>query len=92
MSLMISFTKILSSKNTCCRYRAKNGQIIYKDQLIDNRNSGHLLRSKLSYHNIIQKADQICDCILNDHRNGKQQISFIKFPVSYILLFKFIHS
>mgnify|MGYP006912450589 CR=1 FL=1 len=31
-----------------------------KNQLIDNCNTGHLLGSQLSYHNVIQKTDEIC--------------------------------
>ena len=38
---------------------AKYCQIVYKNQLIDNCNTGHLLGSQLSYHNVIQKTDQI---------------------------------
>ena len=32
---------------------------VYKNQLIDNCNTGHLLGSQLPYHNVIQKTDQI---------------------------------
>ena len=64
MPLVIALTEILCPKNACCRHRAKTRKIVHKNQLIDNGNSRHLLRSQLSDHNIIQKTHKICDCIL----------------------------
>ena len=68
MSLMISLSIILCTKNTCRRNRAKDCQIVYKNELIYNRNTGHLLRAELSNHDIVQEADQIRDGILHNHR------------------------
>ena len=59
MPFMISFSVILRSENTCCRRCPEYRQIVYENQLIDDCYPGHLLCSELSYHNIIQKTDQI---------------------------------
>ena len=53
MSLMISFSEILRAKDTRRRHRAEDCQIVYKDQLVDDRDTGHLLRPQLPDHNII---------------------------------------
>ena len=84
MSLMVALAEILGTENTGCRHGTKNGQIVYKNQLVHDGNTGHLLRSQLSHHDIIQKAYQIGNGILQDHRNGQQQIFPIKIPVSDI--------
>ena len=72
MSLVISLSVILRPENTGCRNRAENRQIVYKNQLVDDGNPGHLFRAKLSHHDVIQKADEIRDRILYNH--GQCQI------------------
>ena len=90
MAFMIALSKILCTKNTGCRYCPKDCQVIYKYQLIDDRNTGHLLCTKLSDHDIIQKAHQVCDRILYDHRQCKCQISLIKFFITNIFSTKIL--
>ena len=53
MSLMIALAKILGTEDTGCGYSSEDRQIIHKDQLVHDSNTGHLLRTQLSYHNII---------------------------------------
>ena len=53
MPLMIALAKILGTKNTGCGYGSEDRQIVYKNQLVHDSNTGHLLRTQLSYHNII---------------------------------------
>ena len=64
MPLVVALTKILSAKNARRGCRAKDRQIVDKNQLVDNGNAGHLLRAQLSHHDIIQKTDQIGNGIL----------------------------
>ena len=78
MSLMVPFSKILCPKNTRCRYCPKDRQIIHKDQLIYDRNSRHWLSPQLTDHNVVKKAHQVCDGILQDHWQCKTQISLVK--------------
>lgn len=72
MPPVIPVAKILCAKNTCRRYRSKNCQIVHKNQLVYDCNTGHLFRSQLSHHNVVQKADQIRDGILQDHWHCQQ--------------------
>ena len=88
MSLMISFSVILCPKNAGCRRRTKYCQIVYKNQLIDNCNAGHLLGSQLSYHNVIQKTDEICYGILQNHWQRKIKIPFVKCSIANIFFLK----
>lgn len=53
MSLMIALAKILGTEDAGCGYGSEDCQIVYKDQLVHDSDTGHLLRSQLSYHNII---------------------------------------
>ena len=71
MSLVISLAVILRPENTGCRNRAENRQIVYKNELVDDGNPGHLFRAKLSHHDVIQKAYQIGNGILQDHGNSQ---------------------
>ena len=72
MSLVIALSVILRPEDAGCRNRAENRQIVYKNQLVDDGNAGHLFRAKLSHHDVIQKADEIRDRILYNH--GQCQI------------------
>ena len=91
MPLMISLAKILCSEYTCRWHRPKYSQIVHKYELVYDCYSWHLLCTKLSYHNVVQKAYQICDCILDYHWYGQHEISLIKCFVSYIFLSEFMH-
>ena len=53
MPLMIALAKILGTEDAGCGYGSEDRQVVYKDQLVHDSDTGHLLRTQLSYHNII---------------------------------------
>jgi hypothetical protein len=48
---------------------AEDAEIEHKQELVDNSDAGHRLRTDLADHDIIQKAYKICDHIL--HQSGQ---------------------
>ena len=82
---MILLSEILGCKNPCTGYPAENAEIIHKDQLIDDRRTGHLLCTDPPDHNIIQKTDKIRDTILDHDRHRNGQNHQIKLLIPYEL-------
>ena len=60
--------------------------IKYKNKLIDNGYTRHLLCSHLPDHDIVKKADKAGNGILNDHGNSKHQYISKKCSI-YIFIF-----
>ena len=60
---------ILGGKNPCAGNAAENADIEHCHKLVDNGNAAHLLRTHLPYHDIVQKADEISNAILDNNRD-----------------------
>ena len=95
-TLVVALSEILRSENSCTGYPSENAKVIDKKKLVDNCNAGHLLGTDLSYHDVVQKADKVGDCLLNHNRYGHPQhhqikvfaanVSTHKIPHKYLLL------
>ena len=72
-TLVVALSEILRSENSCTGYSSENAKVIDKKKLVDNCDSGHLLGTDLSYHDVVEKTDKVGDTVLNHnrHRNAK---------------------
>ena len=77
--------EILRSEYPDAGNRAEQAERVHKHELIDYRDSGHLLGPELSDHDIVQKAHEIRDAVLYHHRDCDPEYHCVKFPVSYQL-------
>ena len=50
-----------------------------EDQLVYDRDAGHLVGSDASDHDIVEHADEICDRVLDQDRQHDHQQMMIKF-------------
>ena len=82
---MIFLSKILCCKNPRSGHPSENTKIIYKNQLIDDRRTGHLLSTDAPNHNVIQKTDKIRNAVLDHDRYCNGQNHQIKLLISYKL-------
>ena len=69
-SIMVSAAEKLGAKDSCAGDHPENADIIDKQQLVHNGHARHLFRAHHSHHNVVQKADKICDAVLNHDRHG----------------------
>ena len=81
-TFIVFLSKILCGKDSCTGHSAKDTQIVYKYQLIDNSNPRHLLRSDLTNHDVVQQAYKVCDSVLDHDRYGDGKYHLIKLLVS----------
>ena len=88
LAFVIPFSKKLSAKNTGAGDAAENTDIKDKHQLVDDGHTGHLLRTHLAHHNVVQKTHKAGDGVLDDHGERKKDHIAIKLPVTYKSLFK----
>ena len=81
-TFIIFLSKILRGKDSRTGHPAEDTQIVYKDQLIDNCNPRHLLRSDLTNHDVVQQAYKVCDSVLDHDWYGDGKYHLIKLLVS----------
>ena len=81
-TLLIVFPVILGGKDPCPGQAAEDAEIENEDELVDNGNAGHGLRTHLSHHHIVQQAHKICDHILYQHRGHDGEKLAVKGPVA----------
>ena len=81
-SLVVIISIKLGAQNTSARNCAKNTDVIYKNQLVHDRYAGHLLRSNLSDHDVIQHTDKIRNPVLNHDWNRYHQNPAVEIPVT----------
>ena len=79
---MVLLTIILCSKNAGTGYTAEQTQAVHEEYLIYDRHAGHLLGSHLPDHNVVQKADEVRDSILDHDGYGYRQYHFIESFIS----------
>jgi hypothetical protein len=76
---MISGAEILGGKYTCTGGSTEEAKVKNKEQIIiDNGNTGNLLRCQLTDHQVIHEGYQIGNGILQDHGQCDGQYPFIK--------------
>ena len=75
---IVSAAVKLGAEYSRSRYGAENTDIKDKQQLVRHSYAGHLLRSYLSYHDVVQKPHKIGDSVLYHNRYGHRQHQLIK--------------
>ena len=75
---MVLLSEILGSKNPRSGQPAEDTEIIHHQQLVHDSHSGHLLRTDLSHHDIVQQAHKVCDPVLNHDRYCHRQNHSVK--------------
>ncbi len=91
-SLMIALSVILRPKNPGSGNRSENTEVKHHHKLIGYRNSRHLVRSGLSYHNIVEQADEIGNPGLDNNWNHYDKQQPVKLSIPNKCLFKIFHS
>ena len=87
----VFLTVILRGKNPCAGDCSENTEIIDKQDLIDDRNTGHGFRTDPADHNIVQQIYKVCNTVLDHDRNGNGKDHFIKSRVAKIFFSEFSH-
>ena len=75
---MIAAAEKLCAENARAGDGTKNGKVEDKNQLIDDGDTGHLLRADPADHDIIQQTDKIGDAVLNHDGDGNGKDHFIE--------------
>ena len=78
--------KKLCAKQSRARERSKNAKVKNKQQLVDNRDTRHLLGAYLSHHYVIEQADKVGNAVLNDNGYGDRQKRAVKRAIADKLL------
>ena len=89
---MITASVKLCSEDPRAGYGSENTKIKYKNQLIGNGHTGHLLRSHLAYHDVVQKTHKVGDPVLYHDRNHNHKDHPVKVFVPNILFHVFLPS
>ena len=74
-ALVVALSEKLRTKQPRTRDRPEDAEVKHEQQLVDDRHARHLLGSDLPNHDVVQKAYEIGNTVLNEdrHHNGKQR-------------------
>ena len=70
-ALVVAAAEELRGEDACAGYRAEDAQVKDEDQLVGQRNAGHLRRANCADHNVVQHVDKVGDAVL--HHDGQHQ-------------------
>ena len=67
-ALAVVLSVVLGGEDARAGKAAEDAEVEHKQQLVDDGHAGHGLRAHLTDHEVVQKADEIGDDILDEDR------------------------
>ena len=82
---------VLRRKDAGAGNCSEQAEVIDKQDLVDNGNTGHGLRADLTDHNIVQHVYKVCDTVLNHDWDSNHKYHLIKSGVAEVFLPEIFH-
>ena len=90
-TLVVVRARVLRGKDARAGDAAENAEIENEEELVGDRDAAHLQRTNLTDHDVVQKADEVGDGVLDNDGNDDSGDVFVKGAIADEGLTDFLH-